>query len=94
MRLIALAVLAASPVAAQEPQCGPRDPFVKTLADSYGESRVGVGIEARGGLVELYADPDDGSWTLLVVRPDGIACMVSEGHQWTIEAPAKKGVAL
>ena len=94
MRLAALAVLIATPAVAQEPQCGPHANVAAVLADTYGESRIGFGMEARGGLVEFYADPLDGSWTILVVGPEGQACIASEGQAWTVEAPAKKGVAL
>jgi hypothetical protein len=31
-------------------------------------------------LVELFASPETGSWTILVTRPDGVTCLLAAGH--------------
>lgn len=61
--------------------CYPRDAIHAHLAERYGERPAGVGV-AAGQLVELLTRPDGASWTILVVRPDGLACPVAAGEDW------------
>ncbi len=88
-RLIALSLAAAAasaPAGATGP-CYPRDAIHARLAERYGERPVGVGVTA-GQLVELLTRPDGASWTILVIRPDGLACPVAAGEGWTgVRAP-------
>jgi hypothetical protein len=88
-RLIALslaAAVASAPAGAAGP-CYPRDAIHAHLAERYGERPVGVGVTA-GQLVELLTRPDGASWTILVIRPDGLACPVAAGEDWTgVSAP-------
>ena len=89
-RLIALslaAAVASTPAGAAGP-CYPRDAIHAHLAERYGEQPVGVGMTA-GQLVELLVRPDGASWTILVIRPDGLACPVAAGEDWTdVSEPA------
>jgi hypothetical protein len=61
--------------------CYPRDAIYAHLAERYGERPAGVGV-AAGQLVELLVRPDGASWTILVIRPDGLACPVAAGEDW------------
>jgi len=89
-RLIALslaAAVASAPAGGAGP-CYPRDAIHAHLAERYGELPAGVGL-AAGQLVELLTRPDGASWTILVIRPDGLACPVAAGEDWTdVSAPA------
>jgi hypothetical protein len=78
--LLAAVALAPSPAAANP--CFPRDELLALLAERYGEVPAGAGL-SRGHLVELLARPDGASWTVLVIRPDGVACPVAAGEGWT-----------
>ena len=83
-RLIALSLataVASAPAGAAGP-CYLRDAIHAHLAERYGERPVGVGVTA-GQLVELLTRPDGASWTILVIRPDGLACPVAAGEGWT-----------
>jgi hypothetical protein len=62
--------------------CYPRDALQAHLAERYGERPVGAGV-ASGQLVELLTRPDGKSWTILVIRADGLACPVAAGEDWT-----------
>jgi len=88
-RLIALslaAAVASTPASAASP-CYPRDAIHAHLAERYGERPIGIGVTA-GQLVELLTRPDGASWTILVIRPDGLACPVAAGEDWTgVSAP-------
>ena len=82
-------IAAALPIAAHAAgPCYPRDAIHAHLAERYGERPVGAGVTA-GQLVELLVRPDGASWTILVIRPDGLACPVAAGEDWTgVSAPA------
>ncbi len=85
--LLIAAVAPASPAGAAGP-CYPRDAIHAHLAERYGERPAGVGV-AAGQLVELVVRPDGASWTILVIRPDGLACPVAAGEDWTdVSEPA------
>ncbi|MCI0430219.1 MAG: hypothetical protein L0210_06720 [Rhodospirillales bacterium] len=81
-------IVAAAPIAAHAAgPCYPRDAIHAHLAERYGERPAGVGVTA-GQLVELLVRPDGASWTILVIRPDGLACPVAAGEDWTdVSAP-------
>lgn len=83
--LIALALPV--PAGAAGP-CYPREAIHAHLADRYGEQPAGIGVTA-GQLVELLTRPDGASWTILVIRPDGLACPVAAGEHWkAVSEPA------
>jgi hypothetical protein len=75
-------IVAAAPITAHAAgPCYPRDAIHAHLAERYGERPAGVGV-AAGQLVELLVRPDGASWTILVIRPDGLACPVAAGEDW------------
>jgi hypothetical protein len=82
-------IVGATPIAATvATPCYPRDAIQAHLAERYGERPVGIGV-ATGQLVELLVRPDGTSWTILVIRPDGLACPVAAGEDWTdVKGPA------
>jgi hypothetical protein len=78
--MAALAVVAlVAPGRAQVP-CVPREVMLRGLADQHGESRVGIGLAANGQVVEIWRNPDTGSWTITASTPAGVACMVASGE--------------
>jgi hypothetical protein len=83
-----IAAVAAPTAALAANPCYPHESIVALLAERYGEHPVGAGV-ASDHLVELLIRPDGASWTILVIRPDGIACPVAAGENWTgMAAPA------
>src|SRR5215510_3524875 len=86
--LLFVAALAPAPSASAASPCYPRDAIHAHLAQRYGERPAGIGV-AAGQLVELLTGPDGASWTILVVRPDGLACPVAAGENWkAVREPA------
>jgi len=96
MRLFAAALVAAFFLAAPAPaQLYPRTVAVpcagpRVLPDllnrHYGESVAGQGV-AGGTLVQLWRNRQTGSWTILLVSPDGAACALASGEDWTDADP-------
>ncbi|MDO9604970.1 MULTISPECIES: hypothetical protein [Pseudomonadota] len=74
------------------PQCGTRDLVLGQLTEKYGETRRSMGLAANNGVVEVFASPASGSWTITVTLPDGVMCLVASGHSYeavTEELPAR-----
>lgn len=69
-------------VMAQEATCHPRDGIVTQLQDRYGEAQQGAGLTQAGRVVEIWANPETGTWTILVTRPNGVSCAVAAGEAW------------
>jgi hypothetical protein len=76
--LIALPQMAA----AQSTNCAPRDRLVAHLADRFGEARQSIGLASGSRVVEMFASPDTGTWTLVMTTPDGRACIIGAGQAW------------
>lgn len=88
-----LAVASAAPGASAHTNsvCGEREVLVDRLERHFGETRRSTGLAANQKLVELYASEDSGSWTLLLTRPNGHACVLATGaayDSWESELPA------
>jgi hypothetical protein len=93
MKAFIAAVLAvlALPASAQQPQCGPLAQLHEHLAKQYDEHPAGEGATEHGMLARVYASPA-GTWTFVLIRPDGIACVATMGEGWQqspVKAPGK-----
>ncbi len=84
--LLAIAATAtvafASPAAAQRPACGDRTKIIERLTAKYGETRQSMGLNHNNGIVEVYASPETGTWTILMTMPTGTACLLAAGENW------------
>lgn len=75
--LPAIAIAAGSlPANAQQP-CGPRREVIDRLKTAHGETESWYGHVDRNS-VALLLTGKNGSWTLLLVRPD-VACGIASG---------------
>lgn len=83
--LAALAACLAVPAWAQN-NCAKRTVVLERLADRFGEVRRVVGLDARGGLVEIYGNTKTGTWTMAVTAPNGITCLVAAGRHFEVIA--------
>lgn len=78
----------ALPADAQLVLCGDRAELTNQLENEHSETQRGVGLTRDGRLVEVFASRA-GTWTLLLTRPDGNACVVGYGEHWQT-TPAKE----
>lgn len=83
------AILAAY-LMAQAPRCAPTGVIEQELASKYGESIVAAGI-VPGARMFTLANPKTGSFTVLLVRPDGLSCLLMGGHGFTTIEATKPG---
>ena len=81
--------------AAGQPKCTFHDKVLEHLAKKYQETPVAVGIANSGTLVEVLTTSDGGTWTIIVTRADGWACLLAAGEGWRrIDKPLPEGPAL
>ena len=64
----------------QNQNCGNYGEVVNRLADGYGETRRSRGLASPTQAVEMFANDDTGTWTLLTSTPTGRACVVGSGR--------------
>lgn len=93
--IAALLAVLAGPVAAQAPQCAPHDRVIALLSGKYGEDRRSAGLAGAEGqaIMEIHANEETGTWTIIIIRPDGIACLVISGSHFHDVEPMPKGEA-
>jgi hypothetical protein len=73
--------------------CGPRETVVARLAQGYGETQHALGIGSNNTMIEVYASPQSGSWTILVTLPTGHSCLIASGQSFesVVETLPAKG---
>lgn len=78
----ALAGVASSASASEQPQCNDRKNVLDLLANKYKESPIALGVTNSGGLVEVLSNSKGGTWTIIVTTPQGVSCLVAAGEGW------------
>jgi hypothetical protein len=87
---IALAVSGVAGVAWAQ-QCAPFPVVSGRLAESYGERMVSRAFLAGGvDVLARYQNDETGTWTLVAMTPQGLACAVASGTDWQPVATEKK----
>jgi hypothetical protein len=87
MRILAITLAlgtAVAPASAHAAACAPKSLLEEALGNQFGEAAFAMGI-AVGNVVKFFSNPESGSWTILVVRPDGIAGVVAQGEDLEVE---------
>ena len=69
-----------TPAVAQIP-CDERSRFVERLQQEYRESLTAVALAGNGTVLEVMTS-EQGTWTIMITRPDGISCIVAGGEAW------------
>ena len=81
--VLILGMAAVGPPDAQaQMACGTRDSVVAKLGDKYGEVRRGGGLAGPTAIFEIWASEATGTWTILKISPDGMACIMAAGDVW------------
>ena len=79
---ISLALFATQAPAQQDDYCAPREAVVDRLASTYGETRQAIGLGDVGGMVEIYANDESGTFTIITTTEGGNSCIVLSGQAW------------
>lgn len=73
------ALIAGPAIANPEPVCGPHEIIATALIEEAQEAPVARMLASDGIVVEILAAADGSTYSILLVRPDGIACIASVG---------------
>lgn len=68
---------------ANQPFCDQTAEVTATLASDFAESEQSAWVEGKDMALQLWGSDMMGTWTLLHVGQDGIACVVSSGTGWS-----------
>ena len=82
----AFTIASVNAASAQRGICAKRDEVVAQLRSVHGESRQAVGLQQNARVMETYANPETGSWTIIVSLPTGVACLVAAGEAFSADA--------
>lgn len=89
---IGAALVGAYPAQAQNVTCAEHARVVERLAAHYGESRQSIGLASNNTVVEVFASPDTGSWTITVTQAGGLTCLVAAGQAYQyVNEPLAQG---
>jgi NAD(P)H-hydrate repair Nnr-like enzyme with NAD(P)H-hydrate dehydratase domain len=80
---VAFLLVFTTAVSAQE-VCARKDDMVNALEKRVGEHLFGRGTINTNKML-MFVDPIDRSWTVLVVRPDGLSCIAATGNDFETE---------
>ena len=72
--------------------CGPRKDVAEDLAKNHGEVPISWGLIGNSHLIEVFVSPT-GDFTIIVTRPDGLACIMAAGENWQTPIKSPKGGA-
>lgn len=86
----ALALFLFSGVAEAQGRCGPRESITSVLEQKFSESRRFIASNSRE-VVEIWANPDTGTWTVTGTNTRGITCIFSAGQSHQFIAPEEGG---
>ena len=74
--------LLATSAPAQVNNCAPRPMVLERLSDRFGETRQSIGLDGSGVQVEVFANEQTGTWTIILTNPHGLSCVVSAGESF------------
>ncbi len=84
--LLLAATFSAGPAQSQTANCATHETVSDRLAQGYGEARQTIALSADNTVVETWANPDTGTWTITVTSAGGLTCLVASGQAFEILA--------
>lgn len=81
--LAALILAVVAPLAAgaqAQPRCLERARALDLLENRFGEIRRAMGVAQGNAVVEVFASPETGNWTITATLPNGMTCLLASGH--------------
>ena len=62
----------------QQAQCAPRAAILTALSQHFAETRRAIGV-TPSAVVEVFANPKTGTWTITATDPKGMTCLIASG---------------
>ena len=67
--------------------CATRDVLVGALAGQWGETLQAQAVDGAGRLVEVWASPKTGTWTITATNAADVACVLGAGGKFKTIPP-------
>jgi hypothetical protein len=84
--VLCVLVLIVPPASAQS-ICASKKDFLDALAAKYGEAEIMNGTASDGTTaLMVLANPETGTWSIMIVRPGGFICMLASGDDYQTQA--------
>ena len=75
------------PALADGVQCGPKKAVADQLVLRFGEVPIVSGISTNNSM-KFFGNPRSGSWSMIFIRPDGVACLLATGEDMEVNSLA------
>ena len=85
--IIILTIGMVSSASADVVQCGPKKAVADQLAGRFGEVPIVSGISLNNSM-KFFGNPRTGSWSMIFIRPDGVACVLATGDALEVSSLA------
>ncbi|MBV1868438.1 MAG: hypothetical protein KUG69_11120 [Marinosulfonomonas sp.] len=82
--------MAATGPPAHAASCGDRETLIDRLETQFSEQLIAGGLQSVQSVVEVWASPETGTFTVLVTNTQGISCVLTTGNNWFHEEPQIK----
>ena len=76
---LAMLLVPSTTFAQTDANCAPRQVVVERLEHRFAETVQMIGLGGGNRLLELYASPDTGTWSIVITTTEGVACLVASG---------------
>ena len=70
--------------------CVRHDALIKHISVFHAEQPLNLVLDANGNMVEVYLF-NQGSWTMVVITPPGVAFVMATGEAWITLSPKLPG---
>lgn len=88
--VLALFIVLPAPATAQS-VCAERTQMIEQLEERWGEIRHSAGLTGDDRVMEVFVNPETGTWTIIVTSPLGHACMIAAGEFFNLLLPDPGG---
>lgn len=85
LRLAAIMSLVATQNTAA--QCTGLADMLATLGGQFQESPISQGETSEGVTVQMWGNPDTGTWSIITLHSNGVACLVASGQAFSWQPP-------
>jgi hypothetical protein len=85
---VALLLLMHGAAKALAPICQPTGVLLSILSDNFNEGQISGGPTnpsddtPAGTWIAIFSSPDRSTWSLVVIYPSGVACLIAAGKHW------------
>lgn len=73
------------------PMCGEYGQLRSFLNDQFGEKPASAGLADDGTIMQVFASLSAGTWTMVSIGTDGVACVLATGQAWQQDTLAGRG---